>query len=106
MEMMNHTTMTPVNQIIYFITAVTGLTLCLAYYIYRHSHHVNASISSLVNIVLQSALAVTGIALVLSTFFDDWKKNLADTNLYILISGIVVFVVAFDSLRREFNVDK
>ena len=81
------------NQIIYFITAVLGVTLCIAYYVRRHIHKVSTHTSALVRIVLHSALIVNGLVLVLSTFYDEWKAKLTENNIYILVSGIFVFVV-------------
>ncbi len=89
------------DQIVYLPSAALGIILVVIYSVRCLRNGIPFNVASVVNIVLQSAGVVAGVLLIFSTFSEDLRSKLTGIDLYVLISGIAVFVVSLQGLRRD-----
>ncbi len=89
------------DKILYLPTAIIGI-IFVVYYGYKcWKNKKSINVATAVGIILQSAGVVAGTLLIASTFYEELRNKLSGIDLYVLISGIAVFVVSLQGLWRE-----
>lgn len=89
------------DPIIFIPSAVLGLLFVGVYSFRCWRNGSNFNLATIINIVLQASGVVAGSLLIASTFSADLRNRLNGIDIYILISGIAVFAVSLQGLRRD-----
>ena len=89
------------DRLVFLCTAALGVAFLLLYGLrcWRRSEQVDVGV--LVHVMLEAGGVVAGAFLILSTILPELKTQLATVDIYILISGLVVFAVSAQGLRRD-----
>lgn len=91
------------DKLIFIPTAILGIIVVLAYAMSCKKQSKSFEINSMVSLFFYSAGIVGSVFIVASSFFPEIRDKLSELNLYILISGAVVFAHSLQGLLREFS---
>ena len=86
------------DRLVFLSTAALGVAFLVLYGFrcWRRSEQVDVGV--LVHVMLEAGGVVAGAFLILSTIVPDLKAQLATVDIYIFISGLVVFAVSAQGL--------
>ena len=88
------------DRLVFLSTAALGVAFLLLYGLRCWRRNEQLDVGVLVNVVLQSGGVIAGAFLILSTIVPELKAQLATLDIYIFISGLAVFVVSAQGLKR------
>lgn len=92
------------NRIVYVPSAVMSLAFIVVYACRCKRARTPMSMTVVVSCVLNAGGAVTGLLLIAGTFHESLYRRLMGLNLYMLIAGLVVFLVSVRAAVRVIRI--
>lgn len=89
------------DEIIIYPSAILGLVLLGIYWIRCGNAKVDFDHSIIVSTIFNAGGLVAGSLLVVGFFFEDVRNLMQEINIYILISGLVVFATSARGVQKD-----